>query len=163
MNWPFNHHLDAPLTGISKVTHNIVEMKATLNWQGKLRAQGRRRNELPIRRCRVLGSLGFSGIYDKTIAVLEETLYLLTLKQSPRQFHMGVVMNQHKQCVRVLFYPSHKNFKLGLNLIVQTNNIFLCSLISCPIFLQTQVYKDTCQEEKKSLSFHIHIYISEIN
>lgn len=84
MSWSFNHHLGAPLTGISEVTHNIVKMKATLNWQGKLRAQGRKRNELPIRRYRVLGSLGFSGIYDKTIAVLEETLFLLTLKQSPR-------------------------------------------------------------------------------
>jgi hypothetical protein len=66
---------------------------------------------------------------------------------------MGVVMNQHKQCVWVLLHPPHENFKLALDLIVQSNNVSLCSLMSQPTFLQTQVYKDTCQEEK-SCSFY---------
>lgn len=96
----------------------------------------------------------FYIIYYLAATAVEEILSLLTLKQSPRQFHVGVVMNQHKERVWILFHFSHKNFKLGLDFVVQTNNVFFCSLISCSVFLQTQVYKDTCQAESKSFSFY---------
>lgn len=69
---------------------------------------------------------------------------------------MGVVVNQHKQCVWILLHPSHENFKLALDLIVQANNISLCSLMSQPTFLQTQVYKNTCQGEELLL---LHIFV----